>query len=293
MWWHQLVIIVPSNLNPANKNNATMYITGGGNDCDKSECTQDNWPKALDEDIDTAAALAMGTGTVTSVLFQIPNEHVTFASDPIQKSRSEDAIIAFTWAHFLDDPSDPTWLVRVPMVRGAVRAMDAVSEWLAQEGPSHGLAGYTGQYFGVAGASKRGWTTWLVGAVDPERVVAIVPIVLDAINFVEFFHHQYKSYNGWSFALSDYYDMGIMDRCDEPNMLLLQQMEDPYFYIDRLTMPKMIVNAVGDEFQQPDDTHFWWSDMPEPKHWLMLPNAEHSCATGIFEAVPAIGTWLK
>ena len=83
------MIIVPSNLNPANKNNATMYITGGSNDCDKSECTQANWPTALDEDIDTAAALAMGTGTVTSVLFQIPNEHITFASDPIQKSRSE------------------------------------------------------------------------------------------------------------------------------------------------------------------------------------------------------------
>lgn len=35
------------------------------------------------------------------------------------------------------------------------------------------------------GASKRGWTTWLVGAVDTTRVMAIVPIVLDAINFVK------------------------------------------------------------------------------------------------------------
>ena len=31
--------------------------------------------------------------------------------------------------------------------------------------------------------------------------------------------------------------------------------------------------------------------MPEPKHFLMTPNAEHSEATGIFEIVPAIGTW--
>jgi PhoPQ-activated pathogenicity-related protein len=90
------VIIVPSNLDPNHKHNATMYITGGSNDCDHTECTEGNWPNALDEDIDTAAALAMGTGTITSTLFQIPNEHITFASDPIQKSRSEDAIIAFT-----------------------------------------------------------------------------------------------------------------------------------------------------------------------------------------------------
>jgi len=58
-------------------------------------------------------------------------------------------------------------------------------------------------------------------------------------------------------------------------------------------MPKMIVNAVMDEFQQPDDTHYWWSGMPEPKHFLIAPNAEHSLATGILEVVPAIGAWIQ
>jgi hypothetical protein len=75
-------------------------------------------------------------------------------------------------------------------------------------------------------------------------------------------------------------------------MLQLSKIEDPYFYFDRLTMPKLIVNAVGDEFQQPDDTSLWWADLPEPKHFLMVPNAEHSMATGILEVVPAIGSWL-
>lgn len=33
--------------------------------------------------------------------------------------------------------------------------------------------------------------------------------------------------------------------------------------------------------------------MPEPKHFFMTPNAEHSMATGIFAAVPAIAVWLE
>ena len=42
-----------------------------------------------------------------------------------------------------------------------------------------------------------------------------------------------------------------------------------------------------------DDTHFWWSGMPEPKHFMMLPNTEHSCITGILEAVPAASAWIQ
>jgi hypothetical protein len=55
----------------------------------------------------------------------------------------------------------------------------------------------------------------------------------------------------------------------------------------------MVVNAVADEFQQPDDTDYWWADLPEPKHFMMIPNAEHSLITGIFQAVPAIGAWIQ
>jgi PhoPQ-activated pathogenicity-related protein len=83
------------------------------------------------------------------------------------------------------------------------------------------------------------------------RVVAIVPIVLDIINFVTTEHHQYRSYGGWTWAINDYWEMDVMKRVDSPEMTELQKVIDPFFYLDRLTMPKLIVNAVLDEFMQP------------------------------------------
>lgn len=274
--YHFLVVIVPDNVKPEYAVNSTLYVTGGSN--------TETLPSASDEDVQVSVALAVNTGTITGVFFQVPNEHIVFTEDPIQQSRTEDAIIAYTWDHFLKDPSQPEWLVRLPMVKSVLRAMDALTEFVDTKLPEISTPP---QYFTVAGASKRGWTTWLMGAVDPDRVVGIVPIVLDAINFIQFAHSQFKQYGGFSFALQDYADMDILRRFDDPNMVTLSEIEDPYYYFDRLTMPKLICNAVLDEFQNPDDTHNWWSDLPEPKHFLMVPNAEHSMATGIFELVRA------
>lgn len=288
IWWHILVVIVPDEL--VYKVNGSLYITGWSMPKQNADGGWSSIPTASDEDIQVAASLAIGSGTITGTLFQIPNEHTTFQDDPIQKSRSEDAIIAYTWDHYINDPSDPTWLLRFPMVKASLRAMDTMTAFMKQKLPELNTQL---DYYSVAGASKRGWTTWDVGAVDPVRVQAIIPIVLDAINFRAVMHHQYQSYNGWSWALQDYLDMNIMTRLDDPNMVALAHEVDPFYYRDRLTMPKLVVNAVADEFQQPDDTHYWWSDMPGPKHFIMTPNAEHSEATGILEIVPAIGAWIN
>src|SRR5579883_2168441 len=107
------------------------------------------------------------------------------------------------------------------MVKSGVRAMDCLQEFLAtvdEEGPKKGtdpgtdplpngqtksqtttnqgsvpLFGPDGghlkvDHFVVAGGSKRGWTTWLVGTVDP-RVIAIVPLVIDALNSEKITQH--------------------------------------------------------------------------------------------------------
>ena len=77
--------------------------------------------------------------------------------------RSEDQIIAWTWKRFIDTPElgpqidEPFWLLRYPMVKSAVKAMDALSEWNLSLGREK-LDKFT-----VTGASKRGWTTWITG----------------------------------------------------------------------------------------------------------------------------------
>jgi hypothetical protein len=41
-----------------------------------------------------------------------------------------------------------------------------------------------------------------------------------------------------------------------------------------------------------DDTHYWWSDMPEPKWFLMMPNTDHSTIAGMLQEIPDMGTFL-
>jgi PhoPQ-activated pathogenicity-related protein len=102
--------------------------------------------------------------------FSVPQVHF-YSEQPVPRSRTEDAIIAYGWAQFLLYPDQPQWLARLPMTKAGLRAMDAATEFWAAE------SGNTMSSWIVAGASKRGWTAWTVGACDPVRVVGIIPMV--------------------------------------------------------------------------------------------------------------------
>eukprot|EP00456_Euglypha_rotunda_P009085 TRINITY_DN1192_c0_g2_i1.p1 TRINITY_DN1192_c0_g2~~TRINITY_DN1192_c0_g2_i1.p1 ORF type:complete len:242 (-),score=39.61 TRINITY_DN1192_c0_g2_i1:98-715(-) len=58
-------------------------------------------------------------------------------------------------------------------------------------------------------------------------------------------------------------------------------------------MPKLVINAAGDEFLQGDNDFYWWDFMPEPKFRQMDQNAEHSEATSIIEIVGTVGAWTN
>ena len=128
--------------------------------------------------------------------------------------------------------------------------------------------------------------------MDP-RVIAMMPVVMDELNFIKNIKHHYRAYGGWSFALHDYTELNFTTEIDNPRTQILMNIVDPFVYRERLTMPKLVINSGMDEFFLPDDTHYWWRGMPGPKHFLIVPNAEHSEATGILELLPAVATYVQ
>ncbi len=54
------------------------------------------------------------------MLYQVPNEPITFKAEQPPRARSEDAFIAYTWYHYELYPDQPDWLARLPMTKVCV-----------------------------------------------------------------------------------------------------------------------------------------------------------------------------
>jgi PhoPQ-activated pathogenicity-related protein len=253
IWEHLLVVTIP----PEVKNSSAFLLIGGGSHNSKP-------PKGPDP---IAAGIAKATGSIVAELKNVPNQPMIFHNDG--QPRTEDDLIGYAWAQFLET-GDPTWLPRFPMAKSAVRAMDCITEFAASEaGGKHKV-----EKFVVGGGSKRGWTTWITGAVD-DRVEAIVPIVIDVLNVEPSLTHHGRAYGFWAEAIGNYYQHEILQRFDHPRMKELYSFVDPLTYKDRLTMPKYIVNGVGDQFFLPDSSQFYWDQLKGKKLIRYVPNADH------------------
>jgi PhoPQ-activated pathogenicity-related protein len=256
VWQHWVTIVKPDKID---HDTALLWI-GGGKNGDKPPAK----PSAQ------ITYLAKSTNTVVAELGMVPNQPLIFNEDG--QPRSEDDLIAYCQIKFMDT-GDPTWLPRLPMVKSAVRAMDAVQEFLASE-----KGGKTQvKHFVVAGGSKRGWTTWLTGAAD-KRVVAIVPIVIDVVNVRVCKMNHYASYGFWAPAVGDYTRHKVHERFDTPQYTELLKIVDPYSYRDRLTMPKFVVNSTGDQYFPPDSSKFYFGDLQGVKYLRSVPNTKHNLA---------------
>ncbi|WP_397423532.1 PhoPQ-activated protein PqaA family protein, partial [Phenylobacterium sp.] len=209
----------------------------------------------------------------------------TFADDPLRKARVEDEIIAYLQARYATT-QNPDDLLRLPMVKSGTQAMTAVQDFIkADTGGKLNIDGFV-----VAGGSKRGWTTWLVGAVD-KRVVGIVPIVINVLSVNDTAIHHWRALGYFSPALQDYVDAGLIPgQIGKPSLEGVNLIEDPLNYQDRATMkiPKYVINAVGDEYFPPDNTRYGYSRVAQPKRLRMIPNSKHSTAgTDIMDSITA------
>lgn len=255
LWKHQLVLIKPRRI--VNPEHGVLIIGGG------------RWRAEYDE-VPEAPELPDGAGMFLRIAEKMSAVLVVLGQVPHQPlfDMTEDKLIAYTFDRYLKS-GDPQWPLLLPMVKSAVRAMDAGSD-AARERWGRPIERYT-----VIGGSKRGWTTWLLAAVD-ERATGIVPAVIDALNMQQHFAHQSEVFGAPSEEIRPYTELDLHTVFGSDAGEGLRRIVDPYAYRDRIRQPKLVVIATNDAYFPLDSANLYWDDLPEPKYLLYLPNDEHS-----------------
>jgi PhoPQ-activated pathogenicity-related protein len=244
-WDHKLLVLQPKNVKPAE----TMLLinTGGA-------------PTGAMQII--GLELVKRIGSPVAILFGVPNQ-------PLFDGKKEDALIAETFVRFLDGQGkDESWPLLFPMVKSVVKAMDVLQAFAKQEW-NHELKSFI-----VSGGSKRGWTSWLTGASD-ERVKAIAPMVIDTLNMKPQMEHQIECFGKPSEMVKDYVERGLIPMPPTAEAKRLWSMVDPYFYRDKLKMPKFILNGANDPYWTTDALNLYWDDLQGEKYVCITPNAGH------------------
>ncbi|MGC1952859.1 MAG: PhoPQ-activated protein PqaA family protein [Gammaproteobacteria bacterium] len=248
LWTHHIRLLRPKQVR--NADIAFLFIGGDGEG---------------DEQLAMLHQLAERAGALAAVVTAIPNQ-------PFYAGRREDALIAYSLDRYLHT-GDTTWPLLFPMVKSAVRAMDAVQAF-AQERYGQRITRFV-----LAGASKRGWTTWLTAAVDA-RVHGIAPMVFDMLNISAQTEWARKVYGQQSAQLHEYTDLGLVREDETPRMTQLRRWIDPYTYRVRYTMPKLLLLGTNDAYWTVDAVRHYWQELPEPKLMFQTPNAGHDLAGG-------------
>ena len=249
-WVHLLRVFRPAQV--AFPGWLTMYITGGAGGPQPG--------KERDEDA-LGMILATNLQMPVAILYTVP-------AQPLFGGLTEDRMTTYSFLQYLKD-GDPTWPAHFAMTKSAVRALDALQAYARQQWHQELHS------FMAMGASKRGWTTWLLAAADPKRVKAIAPLVIDTLKIPEQLAHQRQLWGHYSEAIADFTSQGLTENLDEPAKRKLWTAVDPYTFRSRLVMPKLIVNASNDPFWTTDALNLYWDDLLGPKWVLYAPNSGH------------------
>jgi PhoPQ-activated pathogenicity-related protein len=243
VWEHRLQLFVPTEMTAPTQ--CTLLNTGGSGGVEESVLGL------------TAARMS---GSPFAILYNIPNQ-------PIY-GKTEDALIVHTWMKFLET-GDETWPLHFPMAKAVLKAMDALQAFSKQAGMK------PLKEFIITGASKRGWTTWMVGASKDPRVKAIAPMVIDVLNVAAQVRHQLESYGKPSEQIEDYSAAGLLPLIESPKGKRLMELEDPYSYRSIITMPKLIILGTNDRYWTQDALNLYWDGLVGPKWVAYIPNSGH------------------
>ncbi|MGV3614564.1 MAG: PhoPQ-activated protein PqaA family protein [Fimbriimonas sp.] len=258
-WRHTVILRQPKKL--AKKGTGILYITGDG-------------PRT--GDYTQLAFVTEATGMPVAMLFNIPNQ-------PLWDMK-EDDLIAHTFQKYLET-GDGDWPLLFPMTKAALRAMDAV------EATTKGTENPLGKFV-VTGASKRGWTTWFVGAAKDPRVLGIAPMVYDNLNVAAQMPHQIQQWGKYSEQIEDYTRRGLQAQLATEKGKKLAAIIDPYTYRSNIRVPTLIVTGANDRYWTADAMSLYWNDLKQPKWAKVVPNVGHDLGGGL-EAANTIGAFAR
>ncbi len=260
VWKHRLFLIIPDGVQGAT--DALLVIEGGRWRAGDDQPLTDNKP-AYPKQAILLAGLAQQLQVPLVIVLNVPQQ-------PVFNGKTEDAIIAHTFDQYLNT-GDKDWPLLLPMVKSAVRAMDAAQAFAQADRQ------LTIDRFTVTGASKRGWTTWLTAATDP-RVIALAPMVIDMLNLTKQLPHQQESWGEHSPRIHDYTAINLPARIDSPRGRELTQIVDPYAYRNRILQPKLLLLGTNDSFWTLDALNLYWDGLQGDKYITYVPNADHDLA---------------
>jgi PhoPQ-activated pathogenicity-related protein len=262
-WSHDLRVYEPREI--VHPDAMLLFITGG-----------DSARKASADDHKQAFGLAQVCGARVAVLPQVPNQ-------PLLDGKTEDELIAETFVRYLQT-KDENWPLLFPMAKSAVKAMDAIQAWSKQNGKPVAR-------FVVTGGSKRGWTTWLAGAID-DRVIAIAPMVIVMLNLGPQGPNQLKVWGQYSEQIGDYVERGLMETVATPTGTNLWKMVDPFTYRQRLLKPKLLINGANDRYWTLNAIDLYWNELQGAKYLIEVPNAGHDLKGNRDWVTSGLGTFF-
>jgi PhoPQ-activated pathogenicity-related protein len=274
-WKHYMLVVIPEKVKF--EEHALVYIGAGANGREPKQ-----------GDILHSQLLAAKTMVPVVILFQVPNQPL----DPANRGDDyyEDALIGETLIKVMET-GDLSWALLLPMTKSVIRAMDASQEFIKQEYK------LDVRKFLIGGASKRGWTTWLVGASQDPRVVGLVPIVYNNLNLMKQLAGHIETWGTFSPRIHDYIDRGLfkINEIPSPRKIQLMKLIDPYSYLARVKVPKLLIHGSNDPYWPVDSGKYYWDEIEGQKYMLTVPNAGHNIDVGasIFKTIDTAAAFTQ
>jgi PhoPQ-activated pathogenicity-related protein len=245
-WQHRLRMVIPQA--PQDLSSLTFLIISGS--------------QPAEQELREAVLMARQLNAPVAILSDIPNQ-------PLFGGLVEDDLLAHTFVKFIAT-QDATWPLLLPMVKGVVRAMDAIQAFMPRQLQAQ-VSGFL-----LSGASKRGWTAWLTPAVD-DRVRGIAPLAYDNLDLARQMQHQRETWGHFSGQIAEYTERGLPQRLlsGEKGAVELAAIVDPFRYRQPLTVPKLIVLGTNDRYWPLDALNLYYDALIGERYILYMPNAGH------------------